>query len=161
MIRKISALIVVALAATALLVGGHGSSSAAPSALSHKKFTTKVHYTAKTVSVEKLDRLDAVTNVRLTRRHLNRGGTVKGAGEFTCHRKTVGQNYEHCRGALALKQGLIYINARLPFSTFRLAGDITGGSGVYKHVVGRMSAVIGDTNHASIMTVKYRYRHKH
>jgi hypothetical protein len=149
--RKTTALTAVVAAIALVTCGLTFASSAATGSKSHT-----VHYTAKTVSVERLDRLDAVTNVKLTRRHLARGGQVKGAAVFTCHRKTATQNYEHCRGALALKQGMMYVNAKLPFSTFRLHGVITGGSGVYKGATGTLSAVIGDTNHNSIMTVTYK-----
>jgi hypothetical protein len=157
--RKIVVLSVAA-AVTAMVTGGLTLASSAATgatgaagAAGAKKHT--VHYDAKTVSVFKLDKKDTVTNTNLTSRHIASAGKIKGAVVFTCHQHTAHSSAEHCKGAIALKQGVLFATAKLPFATSLLSGRITGGSGVYKGAHGTFRAV-GDSGRHSILTVTYK-----
>jgi hypothetical protein len=141
----------VAAAATALATGGLTlSSSAAAGAKLHTR-----HYDAKTVSVSRLDPKDTVSSVDLSSRHLASAGKLKGSAVFTCHINRTGSDTEHCKGAIALRRGVLFATARVPFSTQLLSGRITGGSGVFRGAQGNFKAV-GESGRHSIMTITYK-----
>jgi hypothetical protein len=150
-VTRKTAAVAVALAVAAVVTGGLTmTSSAAPSAKAHTK-----HYDARTVSLFKIDKLDTITNTNLKSRHLASAGKIKGAVVFTCHRPSSTATAEYCKGAIALKQGMLFATAKLPFSTAELSGRITGGNGRYKGAHGSITAV-GSTRHHSIITITYK-----
>jgi len=135
----------------AVLTGSAAAgNSAAPA--SHAR---TIHYDAKTVSVLSLDPKDRVSSVNLSTRHLSSAGKLSGSAVFTCHLNTSHSSSELCHGALALKGGVMYASGVLKYSTYKLTGRITGGSGAFRGAHGTLSAV-GDSARHSILTVTYR-----
>lgn len=121
--------------------------SAAPPAASEAPLTqaapkttlhlpTTLHLVNTTSGAVSLDATHLLFSGGITHRHSKK---VIGTSSYTCVAHTGGVLRQACRGAIALRGGVLLVTEAIDIGTGRVTGQVVGGSGAYQGARGDIS----------------------
>jgi hypothetical protein len=106
----------------------------APKATLH--LPSAIHLINGTTGARQLDRSHTVFSAALTKPGTNK---IVGTAAYTCVAITTGTLRQDCRGALALRKGVILIQESQDIRTGQTTGTVIGGSGYYEGASGTVT----------------------
>ena len=98
---------------------------------------TTLHLFNATIGASTLDSSHVVFAAGLTRKSGSK--RVVGTASYTCLTNTGGGLHQSCRGAIALRDGILLVTEEFDLATARITGKVIGGSGSYKGARGDLT----------------------